>query len=105
PFIATNPRDPLNSFCGFNINAVYYTLDGYSWIRNVPTFPGFSVIGDPVMTYDSLGTAFYVQLYQNGSTYGLTVVKSTNKCVTWLAPVNVFGTTVGLCDKEWVTAD
>ena len=66
PYIATNPRDPLNSICAFNINNLYYTLDGYNWVKNNPLFPGFTVIGDPVMAYDSLGTCYYAQLYQNG---------------------------------------
>ncbi|MEO8513967.1 MAG: T9SS type A sorting domain-containing protein [Ignavibacteria bacterium] len=105
PYIATNPRDPLNSVCAFNINNLYYTLDGYNWIKNSPVFPGFAVIGDPVMTYDSLGTCFYAQLYQNGSTYGITVIKSTNKGVSWSGATSVYSTTVGLSDKEWITAD
>ncbi|HMQ78834.1 MAG TPA: T9SS type A sorting domain-containing protein [Ignavibacteria bacterium] len=105
PYIATNPRDPLNSVCAFNINNLYYTLDGYNWTKNNPTFTGFSVIGDPVMAYDSLGTCYYAQLYQNGATYGITVIKSTNKGVTWVNPTSVYSTTVGLSDKEWITAD
>lgn len=105
PYIATNPRDPLNSICAFNINNLYYTLDGYNWIKNNPTFPGFTVIGDPVMAYDSLGTCYYAQLYQNGATYGITVVKSTNKGISWVGATSVYSTTVGLSDKEWITAD
>jgi hypothetical protein len=105
PYIATNPRDPLNSFCAFNINSLYYTLDGINWTRHITSFPGFNVLGDPVMCYDSLGTAYYVQLYQNGSTYGITIVKSTNKGVTWSGAYNVASTNVGLSDKEWVAAD
>jgi len=105
PYIATNPRDPLNSVCAFNINNLYYTLDGYNWTKNNPTFAGFTVIGDPVMAYDSLGTCYYAQLYQNGATYGITVIKSTNKGVSWVNPTSVYSTTVGLSDKEWITAD
>ena len=105
PYIATNPRDLLNSICAFNINNLYYTLDGYNWVKNNPMFPGFPVLGDPVMTYDSLGNAYYAQLYQSGATYGIVVVKSTNKGVNWIGPYNVYGTTVGLADKEWITAD
>lgn len=105
PYIATNPRDPANSVCAFNINNLYYTLDGYNWTKNNPTFTGFTVIGDPVMAYDSLGTCYYAQLYQNGATYGITVIKSTNKGVSWVNPTSVYNTTVGLSDKEWITAD
>lgn len=105
PYIATNPRDLLNSICAFNINNLYYTLDGYNWTKNNPIFSGFGILGDPVMTYDSLGNAFYVQLYQNGATYGVVVMKSTNKGVNWIGPYNVYSTTAGLSDKEWITAD
>ncbi len=105
PYIATNPRDVLNSICAFNINNLYYTLDGYNWVKNNPIFTGYSVLGDPVMSYDSLGNCYYVQLYQNGSVYGIVVMKSTNKGVSWIGPYNVFNTTVGLADKEWITAD
>ncbi len=105
PYIATNPRDPLNSICAFNINNYYYTLNGFDWTKINVSFPGFSVIGDPVVTFDSLGNAFYVQLYQNGGTYGICISKSTNKGVSWSSTYNVSSTTVGLSDKEWLTAD
>ncbi len=105
PHIATNPRDPLNSICAFNINNYYYTLDGYQWTKTQVAFSGFSVLGDPVVAFDSLGNAFYVQLYQNGSTYGVCVNKSTNNGVTWGVPTSAFSTTVGLADKEWIAAD
>lgn len=105
PYIATNPRDPLNSICSFNRNGLYYTLDGFNWIRNSPSFSGYSVLGDPVMTFDSSGNCLYSLLYQNGTTYGVAVMKSTNKGVNWVGPYNVFSTTIGLVDKEWIAAD
>ncbi len=105
PHIATNPRDPNNSICAFNINNYYYTLNGFDWTKITAGFPGYSVIGDPVVSFDSLGNAYYVQLYQNGSTYGICVTKSTNKGVTWSSTYNVSSTTVGLSDKEWIAAD
>lgn len=105
PYIATNPRDPLNSICAFNTNNYYYTLNGFDWTKINVSFPGFSVLGDPVVTFDSIGNAYYVQLYQNGSTYGICVSKSTNKGVSWPSTYNVASTTVGLSDKEWITAD
>jgi hypothetical protein len=105
PYIATNPRDILNSICAFNTNGLHVTLDGRNWFRNGPSFPGFGILGDPVMGYDSLGTVYYVQLYQNGATYGVVVVKSTNKGVNWQGPYNVTSTNAGLCDKEWIVAD
>jgi type IX secretion system substrate protein len=105
PYIATNPRNPLNSMCAFNINVAYYTIDGFNWFRNTPTFPGFSVIGDPVMAYDSVGTLYYVQLYQNGSTYGICTRKSSDGGQTYGNTYNIWATTAGLADKEWVTCD
>jgi hypothetical protein len=105
PYIATNPRDPLNSICAFNTNGLYYTIDGFNWTRNSPTFIGYGILGDPVMAYDSLGVCYYAQLYQNGSTYGIAVMKTTNKGANWIGPYNVYNTTVGLSDKEWITAD
>ncbi len=105
PFVASNPRDPLNSICAFNFNGFYYTLDGYTWVKSPPGFVGFSILGDPVMTYDSLGNIYYAQLYQNGATYGVVVNSSTDKGLSWVGAVGVYSTTVGLCDKEWITAD
>jgi hypothetical protein len=105
PYVSSNPRDPLNAICAWNINNLYYTLNGYNWIKNNPPFPGFSLVGDPVMTYDSLGNAYYAQLYQNGSIYGLAVTKSTDKGQTWINATSVASTSAGLSDKEWITAD
>jgi hypothetical protein len=105
PYIATNPRNILNNICAFNINNFYYTQDGFNWVKQSPTFPGYGVLGDPVMCYDSTGNAFYVQLYQNGNTYGVVIEKSTNGGVSWQGPYNVASTTAGLSDKEWITAD
>ncbi len=104
-YITTNPRDPLNSICAFNINSLYYTLDGFNWINNTPLFPGFFILGDPVMTFDSLGNCVYALLYQNGLLYGTVVMKTTNKGVNWIGPYNVYSTTTGLVDKEWIAAD
>jgi len=105
PYIVTNPRDLYNSVCAFNFNSFYYTLDGYNWTKNSPVFTGFSTLGDPVMTYDSLGNIYYAQLYQNGNTYGIAVAKSTTKGVSWVGAYNAYSTTAGLADKEWIAAD
>jgi hypothetical protein len=105
PSIATNPRDPLNSICAFNINNYYYTLNGYDWTKVNVSFTGYSVLGDPVVTFDSIGNAYYVQLYQNGATYGVVVGKSTNKGVSFTSFSAAIATTVGLTDKEWIAAD
>ncbi len=105
PYIATNPNDPLNSICSFNRNGLYYTLDGFNWVRNIPSFTGYSILGDPVMTYDGSGNCLYSLLYQNGFIYGVAVMKTTDKGISWIGPYNVFSTTIGLVDKEWIAAD
>lgn len=105
PHIVTNPRDPLNSMCAFNTNNYYVTTNGYDWTKVSVSFPGFSVLGDPVLTFDSLGNAFYIQIYQNSSTYGLAVAKSTNKGITWIGATSAIATNAGLTDKEWICAD
>ncbi len=107
PYIATNPRDILNSVCAFNFNSFYVTLNGYAWNRITVTFPGLgSVLGDPVMCYDSLGNIYYMQIVQpNAVTYGLGVRKSTDKGQTWIGPYLANSTSAGLNDKEWICAD
>ncbi|MBS1514655.1 MAG: T9SS type A sorting domain-containing protein [Bacteroidetes bacterium] len=108
PHIATNPRNPLNSICAFNTNSVYYTLDGYNWTKVFVSFPGFAsseILGDPVLAFDSLGNIIYEQLYQQGSTYGVVVTRSTDGGQTFSGAYRVTSTTVGLSDKEWICAD
>ena len=73
--------------------------------KGLPAFPGYGVLGDPVVCYDSVGNAYYVQLYQNGVTYGVVVNKSTDGGMTWFGSYNVENTNAGLSDKEWIVAD
>jgi len=108
PHIVTNPRNPLNSICAFNTNAVYVTFDGWSWNKVFVSFPGFAsseILGDPVLAFDSLGNLTYEQLYQQGSTYGVVVTRSTDGGATFSGAYRVTATTVGLSDKEWICAD
>jgi len=108
PHIVTNPRNPLNSICAFNTNSVYVTFDGHSWNRVSVSFPGFAsseILGDPVLAFDSLGNLIYQQLYQQGSTYGVVVTRSTNGGASFSGAYRVTSTTVGLSDKEWICAD
>lgn len=104
PHIVANPNDPLNAVCAFNINDLYYTLNGVDWTKNTPGFGSYGVVGDPVLAYDSLGVLYYTTLIES-PTYGLVTVKSTNKGVSWSAPYLIYGTTVGLSDKEWIVCD
>src|SRR3990172_12349992 len=36
PYIATNPRDLLNSVCAYNFNSFYYILYGYNFLYTFP---------------------------------------------------------------------
>jgi len=112
PYIATNPNDPLNSICAFNsptatASDIYFTLNGYDWNRTYPSYTGFSPIGDPVMTFDSLGNMYFMEIFEvatNGPSGGV-VQKSTNKGVSWIPPVQAYQLPAGLCDKPWMTCD
>lgn len=108
PYIAVNPTDPKNQVCAYNTNSFYYTLNGIDWVRSYPTFPGYNILGDPVMTYDNLGNIFYVSLYSPSVTtgpWGIVIAKSTNKGASWSNYYRAHETTLQLADKEWVVAD
>ncbi len=105
PYIATNPNDFRNSATAYNINNYYVTTNGIDWVKKGVSFPGASQIGDPVLTFDSLGNLYYTQLYQSGSTYGIWVTKSTDKGLTFTTTASAHSSTVGLADKQWITAD
>lgn len=108
PYIAVNPADPKKQVCAYNTNSFYYTLNGVDWTRSYPSFPGYNILGDPVMTYDNLGNVFYVSLYSpNLSTgpWGIVVAKSTNNGVSWSNYYGAHQTTLQLADKEWIAAD
>lgn len=105
PYIATNPNDFRNSATAYNINNYYVTLNGIDWVKKGVSFPGASQIGDPVLTFDSLGNLYYTQLYQSGSVYGIWVTKSTDKGLTFTTTASAHSSTVGLADKQWITAD
>ena len=105
PYVATNPNDYRNSATAYNINNYYVTTNGIDWVKKGVSFPGSSAIGDPVLTYDSIGNLYYAQLYQIGSLYGIWVAKSTDKGLTFSTAVSAYSSTTGLADKEWICAD
>lgn len=112
PYIATNPNDPLNSICAFNsptasASDIYITQNGYNWARTYPGYGSFQAIGDPVMTFDSLGNMYFMEMFEQTSSgpWGGLVLKSTNKGTSWLPPVQAYQMTGGLCDKPWMTCD
>lgn len=74
PYIASNPRDPLNSICAFSFG-VYLTQDGLNWNKlNTPQG------SDSFLTFDSLGNMYYAELDFNGR---YLLKKSTNKGNSW----------------------
>ncbi|MFZ4583189.1 MAG: hypothetical protein ACOYM7_11120, partial [Paludibacter sp.] len=100
PHISVNPNNPLQYFTAFNTNASYYTMNGLNWFTNNPNY-GFSMAGDPVTAYDSLGTLYYDNMYQVGTTIaGTKVAVSTNNGLTW----TISGGNTGN-DKNWIAAD
>jgi hypothetical protein len=106
PHIAINPNDPLNMATAFNISTGYYVcLNGIDWTKIAVSFPGNSAIGDPVLSYDSLGNLYYLQLYQIGSLYGGWVAKSTNKGQSFMPAVSAYSFNNGLGDKPWIICD
>jgi len=101
PHISINPNNPLRYFTAYNTNATHYTINGLDWFTNNPVF-GYTMMGDPVTAYDSLGNLFYENMYGNGTTvYGTKIIVSTNNGQSWLSPVN--GNSGN--DKNWISAD
>jgi len=108
PYIAVNPIDPLNMICAFNspsatASIIYVTRNGYDWSRTYPGYGSFSPIGDPVMTFDSLGNMYFFEMTENP--YGGVIFRSTNKGISWSQGYQTYSMPGGLCDKPWLTAD
>lgn len=108
PYIAVNPNDPLNMICAYNSPTatacnIYVTRNGYDWARTYPSYAGLHPIGDPVMTFDSLGNMYFFEMTE--TPYGGVILKSTNKGISWLNPVQPYIMSGGLCDKPWLACD
>jgi hypothetical protein len=94
PYIATNPRDSLNTICSF-IYGSYYTLDGVNW-----NSIGMLNSMDPFLTFDSIGNAYYVPAPPwNYVNYA--VRKSTDKGITWQFTYQILN---GYTDKPCICA-
>ncbi|MGB5530744.1 MAG: sialidase family protein, partial [Ignavibacteriaceae bacterium] len=101
PHISANPNNPTQYFNAFNTNATHYTYNGLDWFFQTPNF-GFSMNGDPVTAYDSLGNLYYENMYNSGGgILGCKVIKSTDNGATWSSAV----TAVVGNDKNWIAAD
>lgn len=96
--MAANMSNPAWYFTAYNINAGHHTENGTDWANVTPNF-GTSLAGDPVVTYDSIGNLYYINMF--GSVSGIKVIKSTDNGATW-------GTPVTGClgeDKCWIACD
>ncbi|MBL7127677.1 MAG: T9SS type A sorting domain-containing protein [Ignavibacteria bacterium] len=97
--ISTNPTNPLAFFTAFNINGTHYSTSGHAWATSNPNF-GFTMRGDPVTAYDSLGRLYYENMY-GSSILGTKIISSDNNSLTWYTAVD--GNSGG--DKNWMAAD
>ncbi|NUM71220.1 MAG: T9SS type A sorting domain-containing protein [Ignavibacteriaceae bacterium] len=100
PHMSVNPMNPRQFFNAFNTNGGHYTLDGWNWSNITPNF-GNTMRGDPVLAHDSLGRAYYSNMYGASSIVGSLVMRSDDGGVTWTnSAVGVTGV-----DKNWIAAD
>lgn len=103
--ISMNPVNPLNAFVAFNSagsvgSSPSATTDGgLTWIKVNPSW-GSVMTGDPVTAYDSLGNAYFENMWSN-PIIGTKVAKSTNGTVTWALVSNANAGN----DKNWIAAD
>jgi hypothetical protein len=105
PHGSSNPQNPLWHFNAFNTNRTHRTTNGHDWTFLGPGFgTGFSMRGDPVAAYDSLGNLYYENMFSatpGGAILGCKVIRSTNNGATW----TVLGTAIDGVDKNWLTCD
>ncbi|MCA0388589.1 MAG: glycoside hydrolase [Bacteroidetes bacterium] len=98
PHFSMDPTNPKRMFAAYNINAAYYTADGWNWTRIVPSF-GVSVQGDPLTAWGRDGVLHYQSMF--GNITGSKNIRSTDGGVTWTAAV----TGVDGVDKNWMAID
>ncbi len=103
--ISMNPANPLNLFVAFNSagavgSSPSSTTDGgLTWIKVNPTW-GSTMAGDPCTGYDSLGNAYFENMW-GSSIIGTKIAKSTTGTVTWQTPVAANSGN----DKNWIAVD
>ncbi|MFN0157181.1 MAG: hypothetical protein ACKVRP_03805 [Bacteroidota bacterium] len=105
PHIATNPTNPLWYFNAFNVNRAHNTINGHDWTAATPSFgSGFSMRGDPIVAYDSLGNLYYENMFSataGGPILGCKVMVSSNNGTTWSPSL----TAIDGVDKNWIACD
>ena len=105
PHGSSNPQNPLWSFNAFNTNRTHRTTNGHDWTFFGPSFgTGFSLRGDPVTAYDSVGRLYYENMFSATSAsaiLGCKVNVSTNNGASW----TLAGTAIDGVDKNWIACD
>lgn len=118
--LAQNPRDPQN-FVGaskmftdnenyvFRIGTYASSDGGRSWIDNgqLPGLEQFEITSDPVVAFDSHGTAYVEVLAARGPEQrsALYLYASKDGGRSWSAPQLVTDDPSGFNDKNWLAAD
>jgi hypothetical protein len=98
--MAAHPVFPASFFTAYNPNSGYHTEDGFGWTSEIPNF-GSTMLGDPVVAYDSLGNLFYGNMFGTTIVLGLKVLKSPDNGITWGPGITaLLGT-----DKCWIACD
>lgn len=103
--ISINPTNPLNAFVAFNgsgsLGAVPTTTTdgGITWTRVNPVW-GSTMTGDPCTGYDSVGNAYFENMWGN-PIIGTRIAKSTTGTTSWLPAVA--GNSGN--DKNWIAVD
>ncbi|MGA2823942.1 MAG: sialidase family protein, partial [Bacteroidales bacterium] len=99
--MTANPGIPTWYFTAYNINVGHYSEDGLNWVSVVPDF-GSTMLGNPVVAYDSLGNLFYANMYgTTNSILGLKVISSSDNGITWGSGI----TALAGNDKGWIACD
>lgn len=117
--IVVNPNNPMQMVCGSKkfkdihtydfILATQYSNDGgLSWHdSDALSTPGFTLLTDPALAWDDVGTVLLVGLSGNNpptfDTVGIVIYKSTDGGQTWSAP-NPIHNSAG-DDKQWAAGD
>jgi len=98
--ITANPAFPNRYFTAYNINVGHQSANGLNWESEIPNF-GATMMGDPVVAYDSLGNLFYGNMFGTNIVLGLMVMKSSNNGTTWGPGIIALAGT----DKCWIACD
>ncbi len=98
--MAANPSIPTWYFTAYNTNTAHQSENGLNWESEGPDF-GATMMGDPVVAYDSLGNLFYGNMFGTNIIVGLKVMKSSDNGTTWGPGITALTGT----DKPWIACD